>query len=242
MDGLELYGSEYLRIRFQSTLLDKVEKLEGKAVTLARSPLPRADFAQKHALLVGRFMLGVQNVLVASALDRNDSQPWTRRLSNHDFAQIVWDFYQARNDADQITTLALCLDADEDGPPAFSAAALRSITMLARMLDPQRWGVLTWRSLACLGHPSMTALKQLRVATSPERVAGEFEGLSIGEIVRATEAMRRLISPGLPTTASVAAALTCVSLDLWPVELDFERPDPLAEPGHSPCATQLATV
>jgi hypothetical protein len=242
MDGLELYGSEYLYIRFRSALLEKVAKLETKAQTLARSRLSRKDFADKHALLVGRFLLGVQNVLAATSTEKNDYVPWTSRLSNQDFAKLIWDFYQVPRELDKISVLAQFLENWSAQQPYFSPGALRSVTMLARMLDPANWGFVCWRTLACLGYHSMTELKQVRLHNPSAEVQDEFAALRAEDILSAMERMRKLIRPGLPTVASVAAALYCISMDLWPLEAEFERPDSLASLVLVPCETHAATV
>jgi hypothetical protein len=242
MDGLEIYGSEYLHIRFQSALLDKVERLETKAQTLARSELSRSEFAEKHALLVGRFMLGVQNILAATTLEKNDFVPWTSRLSNQDFANLIWEFYQVTSETDKIQILAQCLEHWGMRQPYFSPAALRSVTTLARLLDPQHWGAMCWRVLACLGFRSMTELKQARLHTSPSLVQCEFAALTASDIVHAATSLRLLTCDGLPDSASVAAALYCISLDLWPTEVNFERPDPLGYLPFTVCQAFPATV
>jgi hypothetical protein len=242
MDGLELYGSEYLHIRFRSCLLEKVEKLEAKAQTLTRSCLSRVKFADKYALLVGRFLLGIQNVLAASSTEKNDYVSWTNRLSNQDFAKLIWDFYQTPNELNKISILAQCLENGSPQQPNFTPAALRSVTTLARMLDPANWGAACWRNLACLGYRSMTELKQGRLHNAVLEVQDEFACLTAQDILSAMTSMRALVCPELPTTASVAAALYSISLDLWPIEADFERPDPLASLSHPPRESQAATV
>jgi hypothetical protein len=242
MDGLELYGSEYLHIRFRLALLEKVAKLETKAQTLARSHLSRVEFAEKHALLVGRFLLGVQNVLATISTEKNDYVPWARRFSNQDFAKLIWDFYQVPQEGDKISVLAQCLESWDAEQPYFSPAALRSITMLARMLDPVNWGFVCWRTLACLGYHSMTELKQVRLHNKASEVQDEFAVLTTQDILSALERMCPLICKDLPTVASVAAALYCISMDLWPVEADFERPGPVASLVLTPCETHAATV
>ncbi|HET9238679.1 MAG TPA: hypothetical protein VFO10_15565 [Oligoflexus sp.] len=242
MDGLELYGSEYLHIRFRSALLEKVAKLETKAQSLAQSRLSRAEFADKHALLVGRFLLGVQNLLAATSTEKNDYVLWTSRLSNQDFAKLIWDFYQVPHKLDKVSVLAQFLESWSAQQPYFSPAALRSLTMLARMLDPANWGFLGWRTLACLGYHSMTELKQVRLHNAQSEVQDEFAAVTAQDIVAAMERMRTLIRKDLPTAASVAAALYCISLDLWPKEADYERPDPLASFVHTTCESHAATV
>lgn len=242
MDGLDIYGSEYLYIRFRSALLEKVAKLETKAQTLARSGLSRTEFADKHALLVGRFLLGVQNVLAATSTDKSDYAPWTSRLSNQDFAKLIWDFFQTPRELDKLAVLAQFLENGSAQQPYFAPGALRSVTMLARMLDPANWGFVCWRTLACLGYQSMTELKQARLHNPVEDVQEEFAALTAEDILSAMQRMRSLMSPGLPTVASVAAALYCISMDLWPLEAEFERPDPLASLVLVPCETHAATV
>jgi hypothetical protein len=242
MDGLEIYGSEYLHIRFQPALLEKVGKLESKAQTLARSRLSRMEFAEKHALLVGRFMLGVQNVLAATSTEDNDFVPWTNRLSNQDLANVIWEFYQVTTEIDKIQCLAQCLESWGMRQPYFSPAALRSVTTLARLLDPERWGATCWRTLACLGYDSMTELKQQRLHTTAAVVQSEFAALTARDIVTAMSRMRLLMCRDLPNTASVAAALYCISLDLWPVDADFERVDSLASLSMTMCESLPATV
>lgn len=242
MDGLELYGSEYLFIRFRSALLEKVEKLEIKGQTLARSRLTRVEFADKYALLVGRFLLGIQNALAASSTEKNDYVPWSSRLSNQDFAKLIWDFYQVPDELDKISVLAQCLENGTTQQPYFSPGALRSVTTLARMLDPANWGSTCWRTLACLGYDSMTELKQSRLHDTVQEVQDEFSSLTARDILSSMIRMRALMCQELPRTSSVAAALYCISMDLWPLEADFERPDSLSSLAHPPCENQAATV
>jgi hypothetical protein len=244
MDGLEYYGSEYLYIRFQSALLERVSKLEGKAQILAASAavLSRQDFAEKHALLVERFMLGVQNLLGATSTDRNDYALWARRLTNQDFAHLLWEFYQAPNALGKILILASGFEDWSELRPYFSPAALRSVTTLARFLDPDFWGAACWRTMACLGFESMTELKQVRLHTKPASIQREFGALSAGDIVDAMKRMRALVCEELPNTASVAAALYCISLDVWPTDVPFERPDPLGGLPFHDCQSLSATV
>jgi hypothetical protein len=244
MDGLEYYGSEYLHIRFQSALLEKVKKLEGKGRILSASAasLSRQDFAEKHALLVGRLLLGIQNLLAATSTDGNDYVLWKRRLTNQDFANQIWEFYQAPNALEKVLSLASCLEDWNDLRPCFSPAALRSVTTLARMLDAKRWGAVSWRAMACLGFESMTELKQARLHAKPRSVQREFAALSAGDIADAMQRMQGLICVELPDTASVAAALYCISLDLWPTDASFERPDPLGGLPFQECQSLSATV
>jgi hypothetical protein len=242
MDGLELYGSEYLYIRFRSALLEKIAKLETKAQNLARSRVSRAEFADQHALLVGRFLLGVQNVLAATSMEKSDYVPWSSQLSNQDFAKLIWDFYQAPQELDKISVLVQFLENWSSHQPYFSPAALRSVTTLARMLDPANWGCVGWRTLASLGFRSMTDLKQFRLHQTMSEVQEEFAALTASDIVSAMERMRALVCADLPTVASVAAALYCISMDLWPFESDFERPDRLMSLVIMPSETHAATV
>jgi hypothetical protein len=242
MDGLELYGSEYLYIRFRSALLEKVAKLESKAQTLARSRLSRTEFADNHALLVGRFLVGVQNVLAATSTEKNDYVPWTPQLSNQDFAKLIWDFYQAPRELDKISVLVQFLENWSSRQPYFSPAALRSVTTLARMLDPANWGCVGWRTLACLGFCSMTDLKQVRLHHSMSEVQEEFATLTASDIVSALKRMRALVCKDLPTVASVASALYCISMDLWPFESDLERPDRFVSLVLMPSETHALTV
>ncbi len=228
MDGLDNYGSEYLRIRFQSVVLEKVARLEKNAQHLFQQDLSRTSFMEKNALLVGRFMLGVQNLLAVTSEEKNDFVPWTNCLSNKDFAILLWEFYQASTDFDKIQILSQCLDDWKAGHPYLSPAALRSVSALARLLDPAGWGYTTWRTLGCLGFESMTELKKLRLHSTPAFIQQEFAQLRVQDVVNATRRMRQLISEDLPTAASVAAALHCISLDIWQFESPFERQDPLA--------------
>ncbi len=227
MDGLDLYGSEYLRIRFQSAILDKVIKLETSIRNLSPKGLSRTCFLEKHALRVGRFMLGLQNLLAATSEEKSDFVLWSSDLSNKDFAVVIWDFYQAFADVDRLAILARCLQTKHNHDEFLSLAAMRTVTTLARMLDPYRWGVSCWRTMACLGFDSMTDLKRVRLRSRMEMVQAEFSEVTIEDIVEANAAMRMLVCPGLPSAAGVAAALYCISLDLWPTDLPFERVDPL---------------
>lgn len=223
MDGLDNYGSEYIRIRFKPALIEKSAKLEQSARMLGKGCLSRTSFMEKHALLVGRFMLGIQNLLAATSEEKKDFVPWTSHLSNKDFAILLWEFYQVTTDLEKIKILAECLEDWRENQRSFSIAALRSLTLLARMLDPDLWGVISWRTLGCLGFESMTELKKMRLYSSPASIQREFAVLSPRDIVASTVAMRQLIQPELPTTARVATALFSVSLDLWPIDATFER-------------------
>jgi hypothetical protein len=239
MDGLDLYGSEYLRIRFQPGVLEKVARLEKNAQNLSQQGLTRTSFMEKNALLVGRFMLGVQNLLAVTSEEKNDFVPWTNRLSNKDFAILLWEFYQVSTDSEKIQILSQCLDDWRGGQPYFTPAALRSVSLLARMLDPEGWGLTTWRTLGCLGFDSMTELKNVRLHSSPAAIQQEFAQLRVQDVVTATRRMRQLICEELPTTASVAAALHCISLDIWQFDSDYERLDPLIQMPDSALSSMI---
>ncbi len=242
MDGLEIYGSEYLHIRFQSALLEKLDKLDSIGRIMAHSALPRSEFVEKHRHLVDRLMSGVQYMLMSTSAGPHDYLPWNPKLSNKEFAHIIWAFHQSTHAIEKIWILAKCLEGELAAQPYFSPAAVRSITSLARMLDPQSGGVLNWRTLACLGFESMTLLKQLRLHTTPDEVQLEFEALDAEDIVAAMARLRLLVCHELPNTASVAAALYCVSLDIWPLEAAFERSDCRGGLSHRDYDVRTATV
>jgi len=211
--GLELYGQEYVKLRFDAAFLDLSATIEYKGKALAdQISLPRSVYVEKHAPNALLFLLEVQKWKMLYVDDQYDVFAVSRAS---DIAAAIYDFFHAPTPADRLTHL---LRITSKGSACYQDSwqkGLKRALAVARFLDPQHWAFVDWRILGVMGYRSMTALKQERIGSNADQIRQLFEPIQYFDLEIALEMLQEYRCEDLPRAVDVECALYAISLDIW---------------------------